>query len=326
MAFFKFRFPGQQDQDHSDSAAQSMESLRKRVKHRLMGSAVLVILAVIGFPLVFDTQPRPLPVDMAIDIPDKAKVSASVPPQPLRPQPSHQVPANNALSTGSEAMDQSLEPSDPKSARVIAPVVPALQVPLHSATPAPSSQAVDSKATPSSPAKVDPAKTNQTTTAQTKPAPLGAKEALSPKEEIVSPKLPAQPAKSSSKTDVKVDAKADTKTDAKGDSKSESKMPATAKSDATKPVVANKDSSKASPDSSARYVVQVGAFSDDAKVKEVRDKLEKAGLHTFILPLMDKGVKRTRVRLGPFASKEEASKSAQRAKALNFQTSFIQLP
>ncbi len=324
MAFFKFRFPGQQDQDHSDSAAQSMESLRKRVKHRLMGSAVLVILAVIGFPLVFDTQPRPLPVDMAIDIPDKAKVSASVPPQPLRPQSSHPVPTNNTLSTGSEAMDQSLEPSDPKSARAVAPVVPAPQVPVHSATPAPTTQAADSKATPASAAKVDPAKTSQTATAQTKPAPLGAKEALSPKEEIVSPKLPApaQPTKSSSKTDAKVDVKAE----GKGDSKSESKAPATAKSDTNKPVAANKDTSKASPDSSVRYVVQVGAFSDDAKVKEVRDKLEKAGLHTFILPLMDKGVKRTRVRLGPFASKEEANKQAQRAKALNFQTSFIQLP
>jgi DedD protein len=33
---------------------------------------VLVVLGVIGFPLLFDTQPRPVAVDIAVDIPDRA--------------------------------------------------------------------------------------------------------------------------------------------------------------------------------------------------------------------------------------------------------------
>ncbi|WP_413891880.1 SPOR domain-containing protein [Candidatus Skiveiella danica] len=35
---------------------------------------MLVLVAVIGFPLVFDTQPRPVAVDVAIQIPDRNKV------------------------------------------------------------------------------------------------------------------------------------------------------------------------------------------------------------------------------------------------------------
>lgn len=40
----------------------------------MIGAAVLVLVAVVGFPLVFDTQPRPVAVDVPILIPDKAKV------------------------------------------------------------------------------------------------------------------------------------------------------------------------------------------------------------------------------------------------------------
>jgi DedD protein len=38
----------------------------------LIGASVLVVLGVIGFPLLFDTQPRPVAVDIAVDIPDRA--------------------------------------------------------------------------------------------------------------------------------------------------------------------------------------------------------------------------------------------------------------
>jgi DedD protein len=76
MAFFNFRKAGA---DPVASAAQpeSVEALRKRAKQRLIGSAVLVLAGVIGFPLVFDTQPRPIAVDIPIDIPDRGKSSAA---------------------------------------------------------------------------------------------------------------------------------------------------------------------------------------------------------------------------------------------------------
>ena len=43
--------------------------MRKRARHRLIGAGVLVLIGVIGFPLLFDTQPRPIAVDIPIEIP-----------------------------------------------------------------------------------------------------------------------------------------------------------------------------------------------------------------------------------------------------------------
>ncbi|MDB5894557.1 MAG: sporulation protein, partial [Rhodoferax sp.] len=73
MAFFKFRSRGQKGDESSAGPTETIEGMRRRAKHRLIGAAILVLLGVIGFPLLFDSQPRPLPVDIAIDIPDKGK-------------------------------------------------------------------------------------------------------------------------------------------------------------------------------------------------------------------------------------------------------------
>jgi len=59
-------------QGHPQAAPpQSIEAVRRRARHRLIGAAVLVLLGVVGFPLLFDTQPRPIPVDIPIVIPAK---------------------------------------------------------------------------------------------------------------------------------------------------------------------------------------------------------------------------------------------------------------
>ncbi|MGA8391302.1 MAG: SPOR domain-containing protein [Burkholderiaceae bacterium] len=76
MAFFKFRFPGAKTgaEAKAQPPLESVEGMRRRARHRLIGAAVLVLVAVVGFPLVFDTQPRPVAVDVPILIPDKTKV------------------------------------------------------------------------------------------------------------------------------------------------------------------------------------------------------------------------------------------------------------
>ena len=48
--------------------------MRRRARHRLIGAGVLVLIGVVGFPLLFDTQPRPVAVDIPIEIPDRNKV------------------------------------------------------------------------------------------------------------------------------------------------------------------------------------------------------------------------------------------------------------
>jgi DedD protein len=62
--------------DPAHTTDESVEAVRRRAQYRLVGTVVLVVAGVIGFPLVFDTQPRPVHDDLPIIIPDKTQVSA----------------------------------------------------------------------------------------------------------------------------------------------------------------------------------------------------------------------------------------------------------
>ena len=63
---------------------ESIETIRRQAQYRLVGTAILVTIAVISFSLLFDTAPRSLPVDMPIAIPAKDKV-APITPVPTTP-------------------------------------------------------------------------------------------------------------------------------------------------------------------------------------------------------------------------------------------------
>jgi DedD protein len=189
----------------------------------LIGAAVLVLIGVVGFPLLFDSQPRPVPVDIAIEIPAKQSVKPLTKSAPA-------APAAQAAPTPAPA--------------------PAAAAPVAAVTPA--------------------------------PAPVAAAPA---------PAAAARPADDSSRAKALLEGK---------------------------PV----------PPESApelRLVVQVGAFADAAKAREVRQKLEKAGLKTYTQVADTKDGKRIRVRVGPFASKEEADKAADKIKTLDLTATILSL-
>lgn len=128
MPFFKFRRGEASSAPPAGVAAQveSVEVIRKRAKHRLIGASVLVLLGVVVFPLLFDTQPRPVSVDIPIEIPGKNTVkplgkSAPVKIIPVAPAASSEkVSAAASLSPKEEIV-----PSRPPAALVAAvpPVV-----------------------------------------------------------------------------------------------------------------------------------------------------------------------------------------------------------
>ena len=82
MAFFKFR-QGGDTPSPTTQPAESIELMRRRARHRLIGAAVLVLIGVLGFPVLFDTQPRPMSVDVQIDIPDRNKLAPLQIPAPV---------------------------------------------------------------------------------------------------------------------------------------------------------------------------------------------------------------------------------------------------
>ncbi|NCP55927.1 MAG: SPOR domain-containing protein, partial [Rhodoferax sp.] len=74
-----------------------------------------------------------------------------------------------------------------------------------------------------------------------------------------------------------------------------------------------------------RFVVQVGAFADNARAREVRLRVERAGLKTYTQVADTKDGRRIRVRVGPYASRAEAEKAAVRIKKLDLPAALLTL-
>ena len=60
----------------------AVQQARTRARQRLIGATVLLAIGIIGFPLVFETQPRPIPVDIPIEIPKRDALPPLTPPPP----------------------------------------------------------------------------------------------------------------------------------------------------------------------------------------------------------------------------------------------------
>jgi len=73
------------------------------------------------------------------------------------------------------------------------------------------------------------------------------------------------------------------------------------------------------------YVVQVGAFASASKATELRTKLSAAGLKSFTEASSTPEGTRTRVRLGPYASREAAEKAREKAHGLGLNGSVMPL-
>lgn len=150
MAIFKIRKSGEAPTSASN-APQSLEGIRLRAVFRLIGSAVLVAAAIVGFPLVFDSQPRPIAVDVLIDIPDKSKVSPLV-----VAKSGTSVPSTTPL-----AIEENLPPLEVKSTPVAPPVTaaaavePKIGIPAESKSQSASEPKMEAKTAAKSIAKPD---------------------------------------------------------------------------------------------------------------------------------------------------------------------------
>jgi DedD protein len=125
----------------------SVEQARSRARHRLIGSVVLVVAAVIGFPLLFETEPRPLPTDLPIEIP--AKDTAAQRAAPSARAPERTVIEETPAQAGREV---------PEPAVVAAPIPAPAPAPAPATTPpAPPAVAARPAPAPSPSARPAPA-------------------------------------------------------------------------------------------------------------------------------------------------------------------------
>jgi DedD protein len=197
----------------------AVQDARTRARRRLIGAVVLLALGVAGFPLLFETQPRPVALDTPIELPaGKAGVAPARPPSAVARAP---------LPVVTEAPVETLIEPAP------APAPP----PVSAPPPAPA------------------------------PAPAAPQVAVPPK------------------PDDGTRARALLQGNAASDSKT------------------------------ARFVVQVGAYTEAVPLREARAKVEALGLKTYTQVIETEAGKRTRVRVGPFTSRDEAESAINKLKA-----------
>ena len=137
-------------QGNASAPPQSIEAVRRRARHRLIGAVVLVLLGVVGLSLLFDTQPRPLPVDIPIVIPAKGTPPSLPAPKTQAPmaEPA-QATAATTTATASVSASESLGPRE----EVVEPVAAA----KPAAPPKPQPKA-EAKPKADAVTKVEPAK------------------------------------------------------------------------------------------------------------------------------------------------------------------------
>ncbi len=209
-----------------------VQAARTRARRRLIGAVVLLAAGIVGFPLLFETQPRPVAVDIAIETPRTD--SSTVVPAPVPTV----APAPRAPSAVvSEAPQEVVEPAS----------APA---PASAAAPAP------------------------------KPAPASAPAA---------------------------------------------KPAADIDGQRAKALLDDRAASVAAAAKDGRFVVQVGAFTDPVALRDVRQKVEKLGLKTYTQVVDTDAGKRTRVRVGPFATRDEADAAGARLKAAGLPAAILTL-
>lgn len=116
--------------------AEVVRVARVSARRRLIGAALLLGVGIVGFPLLFETQPRPIPVDIPIDIPSRESAAPLV------------TPASRTASARSDVVRAPvLEPATSQATRAAsAPATPRLQ-PVASA-PAVANRASEAKPEP----------------------------------------------------------------------------------------------------------------------------------------------------------------------------------
>ena len=303
MAFFKFRQRGQPAAEpgrraNAPAAAGAMEtvdSLRRRARHRLAGAAVLVLVAVIGFPLLFDTQPRPVSVDAPITIPDKDRVA------PLRG------PGAGSGSRGSVSTSASLGDRE----EIVAPSASGARASAAAAAPAarPAERSADDDARARREAEAKAKREDESKAKRDE-------EAKAKREEEAKAKREEE-----SKARRDEEAKAKREAEQRAQREEAARARALLEGRAKPPTATTADASA----DTGRFIIQIGAYAEADAVREVRQQAERAGVKTYTQVVDTKDGKRTRVRVGPYPSRAEAEKAAAALKKAGLGGSILSL-
>ncbi|MES2070888.1 MAG: SPOR domain-containing protein [Pseudomonadota bacterium] len=297
------------DGSKKNQADDPMLPEKKRARRRLIGAVALVLAAVIGLPMVLDSEPKPLADDVNIQIPSKDKplsggaanneakkeakndtLAAASVEQAASRADSKPVNAGKALEPKEEIVDPAtLTPNKNKAAsrEPVTPAVVATAIPTNKTAAHPEKESkVEHKAEakPEVKAEVKPEIKLPKSTEKNSASIVAAVS----ESKTAAPKPAGKPAESADEA-------------ARAMAILEGKSPAKA---AGKPAGENAKADK----SSSAFVVQVAALASQEKVDELQGKLKSAGIKSYTQKVATTSGEKIRIRVGPFESREDADK------------------
>lgn len=232
------------------TASDLVQQARVKARRRLIGATVLVGVGIIGFPVLFETQPRPVPVNIPIDVPARDGAPPLTVPAPRTGGGKVAAPAGAVVAEAPAEPAVITEKAEEQGREVPAPKAKVAE----KAADKPADRPVEKVA--EKPADKPAAKASAPAAKASAPAPR-----------------PPEPAASGT----------------------------------------------------ARFVVQAGSFTEAAQVKEARAKVEKLGFKTYTQQAQIDGSQRTRVRVGPFATRDEANQVVSKLKAAGITAAVLTL-
>ncbi|MFZ6768571.1 SPOR domain-containing protein [Undibacterium sp. Di26W] len=282
---------------------------KKRARRRLIGAVALALAAIIGLPMILDSDPKPLADDVNIRIPSKDKAfdgNAAASAQTVTPRAKN-LAANEPVEEIIEVAPLPKNKTTNNAANV--PAAP----PLVAAKPAKPELKPEVKTEAKVDTKLDNKPDNKLVAkSDTKP------ESKTEVKPVTVTAKPAEKDSATAKAEVKTEARAVVAKPGSADDEAARALAILEGKTPPRPPV----SKPAEAVANSSFTVQAGAFSTQAKVDEVQARLKAADIKSYTQKIVTTNGEVTRIRLGPFASKEEADKMRAKLSKLGINASI----
>jgi DedD protein len=264
------------------SISEQEQQLKKRARRRLVGAIVLVTAVAVVLPMVLDSEPKPVRQNVDIHIPSpetgefEAKPSAETVQQ--APAPIKGLPEGAPAAPPAEAV------ADGSTTAVLPP--PIARAPAESASK-PDAAPPRASAAPDGPA------------AAAKDRDAGRSTPPAGKAEAPPPRAPVSDRTESARSN---------------NAAPKPKSEAPARGESTRNAAAEGKRSADGTSDSGAYVVQVAALADAAKARQLQKQMSGAGLKAYTEVVSTTAGQITRVRAGPYATRDAAEKARTQLK------------
>lgn len=269
---------------------------KKRARRRLIGASAIALAAVIGLPMLFDSEPKPLGDDVQIRIPSKDKAPELAANQ-SQAEPAEAGSNRRPVITPAEPVEEIIEPAPPLPKAKDLPALPkAESKPATGQTAALTATPEKNTKTERQPEVITEARR------EIKELRADSKTEAKPERKPEPKAEPAKPVKNAASDDETARALAIL------EGKTPAKPQATTKTEHTE---------------KSSYTVQVAALASQEKVDELQSKLRSANIRSYTQKVATSSGDKIRVRIGPFESKEEADKARAKLDKLGLSGTLV---